>query len=53
MSKLPNLTAAERIPDAAMAEVTRILQTGDLFRYGSKQSPVALLEAEFAQALGS
>ncbi|MCX7559803.1 aminotransferase class I/II-fold pyridoxal phosphate-dependent enzyme [Sulfitobacter sp. F26204] len=53
MSKLPNLTAAESIPDAALAEVTRILQTGDLFRYGSDQSPVTLLEAEFAQALGS
>ncbi len=53
MSKLPNLTAAESIPDAAMAEVTRILQSGDLFRYGSDHSPVALLEAEFAQALGS
>jgi dTDP-4-amino-4,6-dideoxygalactose transaminase len=52
MSKLPNLTAAEGIPDSAMAEVTRILQTGDLFRYGSDRSPVALLEAEFAQALG-
>lgn len=53
MAKLPNLTAAEAIPDAAKAEVERILQTGDLFRYGSDQSPVALLEAEFAQALGA
>ncbi len=53
MSKLPNLTAAEAIPDSAMAEVSRILQTGDLFRYSSDNSPVALLEAEFAQALGS
>ncbi len=53
MQKLPNLTAAEAIPDAAMAEVERILQTGDLFRYSSDQSPVTLLEAEFAQALGS
>ncbi|WP_227269908.1 DegT/DnrJ/EryC1/StrS family aminotransferase [Roseobacter weihaiensis] len=53
MAKLPNLTAAEPIPDAAMAEVDRILRTGDLFRYGSDQSPVALLEAEFSQALGS
>lgn len=53
MSSLPNLTAAEAIPDAARAEVDRILQTGDLFRYGSDQSPVALLEAEFAQALGA
>lgn len=53
MLKLPNLTAAESIPDAAMGEVDRILRTGDLFRYTSEQSPVALLEAEFAQALGS
>lgn len=53
MAKLPNLTAAEPIPDAAMAEVDRILRTGDLFRYGADQSPVARLEAEFAQALGS
>lgn len=51
--KLPNLTAAEPIPEAAMAEVNRILGTGDLFRYTSDQSPVALLEAEFAQAMGS
>jgi len=53
MLNLPNLTAAESIPDAAKAEVDRILQTGDLFRYGSDKSPVALLEAEFAQALGA
>ena len=53
MPELPNLTDAESIPDAAMAEVTRILQTGDLFRYGSDNSPVSLLEAEFAVALGS
>ncbi|MCX7566112.1 aminotransferase class I/II-fold pyridoxal phosphate-dependent enzyme [Sulfitobacter sp. F26169L] len=53
MPELPNLTAAESIPDAAMAEVERILRTGDLFRYGSEQSPVALLESEFAAALGS
>jgi dTDP-4-amino-4,6-dideoxygalactose transaminase len=53
MPKLPNLTAAEGIPDAAMGEVDRILRTGDLFRYSSDHSPVALLEAEFAQALGS
>lgn len=53
MPQLPNLTAAESIPDDARAEIERILQTGDLFRYGSDQSPVTLLEAEFAQALGS
>jgi dTDP-4-amino-4,6-dideoxygalactose transaminase len=53
MPHLPNLTAAEAIPDSARAEIDRILQTGDLFRYGSDQSPVALLEAEFAEALGA
>lgn len=53
MPKMPNLTDAEAIPDAARAEVERILQSGDLFRYTSDHSPVALLEAEFAQALGS
>lgn len=53
MPTLPNLTAAEQIPDAAMSEVDRILRTGDLFRYTSDNSPVALLEAEFAKALGS
>jgi dTDP-4-amino-4,6-dideoxygalactose transaminase len=53
MAKLPDLNAAEPIPHAARAEVERILQTGDLFRYGAKNSPVALLEAEFAKALGS
>ncbi len=50
---LPDLYAAEPIPAAAMAEVSRILSTGDLFRYTSDASPVALLEAEFAAALGS
>ena len=53
MHTLPNLTTAEGIPDAAMGEVDRILRTGDLFRYSSDNSPVALLEAEFAKALGS
>ncbi len=53
MPELPNLVQAEPIPEAAMAEVARILQTGDLFRYTSAQSPVALLEEEFAQKLGA
>ncbi len=53
MSILPNLTQAEPIPACALAEVERILQSGDLFRYTSDNSPVALLEAEFAKKLGS
>jgi dTDP-4-amino-4,6-dideoxygalactose transaminase len=53
MQILPKLTQAEPIPADAMAEVTRILETGDLFRYTADQSPVSLLEAEFAEKLGS
>jgi dTDP-4-amino-4,6-dideoxygalactose transaminase len=50
----PNVYDAEPIPDAALAEVTRLLQSGDLFRYTAPQNaPVSLLEAEFAAFLGS
>ncbi|WP_093993679.1 DegT/DnrJ/EryC1/StrS family aminotransferase [Flavimaricola marinus] len=49
----PNAYDAEPIPQAAMAEVTRILNSGDLFRYTSENSPVSLLEAEFAAKLGA
>jgi len=56
MSSLsPSVYDAEPIPDAAMAEVTRLLQTGDLFRYTAdvkNPSPVTLLERAFAQAMG-
>jgi len=44
---------AEPIPAEALTEVARLLQSGDLFRYTSEHSPVALLEAEFAAMLGS
>lgn len=51
---LPDMHSAEPIPASAMAEVTRLLNTGDLFRYTARQdAPVSLLEAEFAKALGS
>ena len=50
---LPDVYSAEPIPEAAMAEVRRILASGDLFRYTSEGSPVTLLEEEFAAALGS
>lgn len=54
MTKLPNVTQAEAIPEAARAEIDRLLQTGDLFRYTAPENaPVALLEAEFAELLGS
>ncbi|MCZ8133619.1 MAG: aminotransferase class I/II-fold pyridoxal phosphate-dependent enzyme [Rhodobacteraceae bacterium] len=50
----PNVYDAEPIPDAARAEIDRLIATGDLFRYTAPENaPVALLEAEFAALLGS
>ncbi|MFE3838747.1 DegT/DnrJ/EryC1/StrS family aminotransferase [Pseudogemmobacter sonorensis] len=46
--------AAEPIPAAARAEIERLLLSGDLFRYTApKDAPVALLETEFAELMGS
>ena len=51
---LPDIHQSQPIPDAARAEVERLLTSGDLFRYtAASDSPVALLEAEFAQMLGA
>lgn len=50
----PNVYDAEPIPEAARAEIDRLLASGDLFRYTAPEgAPVALLEAEFAELLGS
>ncbi|MDM7932099.1 aminotransferase class I/II-fold pyridoxal phosphate-dependent enzyme [Tabrizicola sp.] len=50
----PNVYDAEPIPEAARAEIDRLLSSGDLFRYTAPQdAPVALLEAEFAALLGT
>ena len=50
----PNVYDAEPIPDSARAEIERLLASGDLFRYTAPEdAPVALLEAEFAELLGS
>ncbi|PLS22478.1 DegT/DnrJ/EryC1/StrS family aminotransferase [Neptunicoccus cionae] len=50
---LPNMHDAEPIPAAAKAEIERLLQTGDLFRYTAAQdAPVTLLEQEFAAEMG-
>ncbi|WP_121631735.1 DegT/DnrJ/EryC1/StrS family aminotransferase [Tropicibacter alexandrii] len=50
---LPNMHHAEPIPEDARAEIDRLLQTGDLFRYTAPEdAPVALLEAEFAAEMG-
>ncbi|MGQ0609943.1 MAG: DegT/DnrJ/EryC1/StrS family aminotransferase [Paracoccaceae bacterium] len=50
----PNVYDAEPIPDAARAEIERLLRSGDLFRYTAPEgAPVALLEAEFAELMGA
>ncbi|KAB2541930.1 aminotransferase [Salipiger aestuarii] len=54
MSSLPNMHDAEPIPAEARAEIDRLLQSGDLFRYTAPQdAPVALLEREFAAMMGT
>ena len=51
---LPDMHAAEPIPEAARGEIERLLQSGDLFRYTAESdAPVSLLEAEFAELMGS
>lgn len=50
----PNVYDAEAIPEAARAEIDRLLTSGDLFRYTAPEaSPVALLEQEFADLMGA
>ncbi|GHD99977.1 aminotransferase [Defluviimonas sp. 20V17] len=53
MTPPPNVYDAEPIPEAARAEIERLLSTGDLFRYTSENAPVSLLEAEFAEMMGT
>lgn len=54
MTHAPNVYDAEPIPEAAGAEIERLLATGDLFRYTAPENaPVALLEREFAALLGT
>ncbi len=51
---LPDLHRAEPIPPAAMAEITRLMEDADLFRYtAASDAPVTLLEQEFARMMGS
>jgi len=54
MTQAPNVHDAEPIPEASRAEIDRLLQSGDLFRYTAAQdAPVSLLEQEFADVMGS
>ena len=53
MTVAPNVYDAEPIPEAARAEIDRLLHSGDLFRYTAPaDAPVALLEREFADLMG-
>ncbi|MDZ4094000.1 MAG: aminotransferase class I/II-fold pyridoxal phosphate-dependent enzyme [Paracoccaceae bacterium] len=50
----PDVHGAEPIPEAARAEIERLLTSGDLFRYTAPEgAPVSLLEEEFAALLGA
>ncbi len=54
MTLPPNVHDAEPIPAAARQAIDELMQSGDLFRYTAPQdAPVALLESEFAELLGS
>jgi len=54
MSLTPNVHAAEPIPAAARVAIDALMQSGDLFRYTAPENaPVSLLEAEFAEMIGS
>ncbi|WP_424830990.1 DegT/DnrJ/EryC1/StrS family aminotransferase [Ruegeria sp.] len=54
MTLPPNVHDAEPIPAAAKEAIEALMQSGDLFRYTAPQdAPVALLEAEFAELLGT
>ncbi len=54
MALAPNVYDAEPIPEAARAEIERLLQSGDLFRYTvPENAPVSLLEREFADMMGT
>ena len=50
----PNTYDAEPIPEAARTAIDALMRSGDLFRYTAQEnSPVALLEQEFAALLGA
>ncbi|NOD82949.1 DegT/DnrJ/EryC1/StrS aminotransferase family protein [Ruegeria sp. HKCCD6119] len=54
MTLPPNVHDAEPIPAAAKDAIEALMQSGDLFRYTAPQdAPVALLEVEFAELLGT
>ncbi|MEP4197504.1 MAG: aminotransferase class I/II-fold pyridoxal phosphate-dependent enzyme [Aliishimia sp.] len=54
MYNLPDMHKAEPIPSRVMEDIEKLMQSADLFRYtASENAPVSLLEADFAQMMGS
>ena len=53
MVNIPNVKDAEPIPEKALADISRLMNNGDLFRYNSEGSPAEKLEVEFARAMGT
>jgi len=54
MIQSPDVHQAEPIPEAAREAIDALLRSGDLFRYTApRDAPVSLLEAEFAEMIGS
>lgn len=51
MKKLSTYSA-ESIPQTALTTLETFLQSGDLFRYTSQESPVSVLEKDFAAYMG-
>ena len=53
MLNIPNVKDAEPIPEKAIADISRLMNNGDLFRYNSEGSPAEKLEVEFARFMGT
>ena len=53
MLNIPNVKDAEPIPEKAIADISNLMNNGDLFRYNSEGSPAEKLEVEFARAMGT
>ena len=50
---VPDVHQAEPIPPSAREAIDALMQSADLFRYNSEDAPVSLLEAEFAEMMGT
>ncbi|MEL6915767.1 MAG: aminotransferase class I/II-fold pyridoxal phosphate-dependent enzyme [Pseudomonadota bacterium] len=53
MTEFPDVHQAEPIPESARAEIAALMESADLFRYTSENSPVSRLEESFAARMGT